>query len=296
MGVYLEKLEDTKELAPTVKKLAGASDFEAYRFCDDFEGEPKLYTVFKIVTDNGVFVLKKGEDEEYHEAEKKHYALLSGLPAPEYLGESDGYILTRFVSGDDLKTATDDGILAAAKSLAEIMNAYPMGRDYDGERYQRYLRRLEKRAGCLGEEPELARAFKLFFERQKEIPLTLSNSDLLPINVLYDGKRATIIDWEFGGFMPYDLDIVRFVAHGCTNGATPFYMTDEQKRLFTDTVYALLTVKPDRERYESDLVLAEFNEYIEILEYYLGDKTVPREGTFEHYYPRALALARVLLQ
>lgn len=291
MGVYLEKTDDVSPIAPVLLKLAGISEFEAYRFCDDFEDEPKIYSVYKIVASEGEFVLKKSEDEESFEAEKKHYSLLFGLPVPEFIGAEDGFIMTRFVSGEDLKNATDEGVLAAAKSLAAIMNAYPMGRFYDPDRFEIYLKRLERRAGCLKNEPELARAFKLFFDRQKDIPLTLSNADLLPINVLYDGERAVIIDWEFGGFMPYDLDIIRFAAHGCEHGETPFFMTEAQKKLFIDAVYERLEVRPERDRYDEDLKLAEFNELIEILEYYFNDPAAERGSIFKYYYPKALTLA-----
>ena len=292
MGVYLEKNDDKTELAGPLLKIAGVSLFDAYRFCDDFEGEPKLYSVWKIVTDGGVFVLKKPEDDESYSAEIEHYRLLKGLPAPEFLGAADGYVLTRFAEGEDLKTASDGGVTAAARSLAAIMNAYPPGRDFPRERYDVYIKRLRRRASSLKDEPELAAAFRVFLDRQLEIPLTLSNSDLLPINVLFDGERAVIIDWEFGGFMPYSLDVIRFTAHGCEDGSTPFYMTEAHKKLFHDTVYGLLETRPDRARYDRDLLLGELNECVEMLEWYFNDPTAERDGVFRYYYERARALAK----
>ena len=215
---------------------------------------------------------------------------------PKLLGVYDGCILMDYVTGDDLKLPSDDAIREAAKSLAAIMNAYPMGRGYSAERYDRYLRRLEKRAAYLLNEPELLQAFNIFFERQKEIPLTLSNADLLPINILYDGEKATIIDWEFGGFMPYALDIARLIAHATPDGeVTSFHMSDEQKGMFVDLVYDKLSVKPTREIYDRDILLARFNECIEILEYYLNDPSVARDAVFELYYPTAHRLAKEIV-
>ena len=296
MSIRLDKQKELPEIPEALKSYLGEGVIEAFRFFDDcVYDEGKGYNTYKLVCGGRAFVLKKYEYPEDRDAEIKQYSLLSGLPAPKLLGSAEGCILMDFVEGDDLKSPTDEGIRAAAKSLAEVMNAYPMGREYDMERYEKYLRRLEKRAACLKDEPELASAFAVFFERQKEIPLTLSNSDLLPINVLYDGAKATIIDWEFGGFMPYALDIARFYTHATPNGeVTSFRMSEEQKRLFVELMYGGLEVKPAREVFDRDLLLAELNERIEILEYYLNDPSVERTDVFGLYYPIARRLADII--
>ena len=297
MSVYLEKVSGPFELPDGADAIIGKDGFVAFRFFDDcVYDQGKGYNTYKIVSESGTFVLKKYGCPEDLEAEVKHYSLLKGLPVPKLLGVFDGSILMEFVEGDDLKFPDDAGIIEAARSLAAVMNAYPMGRGYETARYDKYLMRLERRAEYLNDEPELREAFVIFFRRQKEIPLTLSNSDLLPINVLYDGKKATIIDWEFGGFMPYALDIARFIAHTTEDrSVTSFKMSKEQKRLFIDTVYSELQEKPPREVYERDLLLARYNECIEILEYYLNDPSVDRDAVFGLYYPMAKRLAKEIL-
>ena len=292
MGVTLKKAEEGFELPDEFRAIVGG-EYEALRFFDDcVYDEEKGYNTYKLVTPNGAFVCKKYAYPEDREDEEKQYALLSGLPVPKALCWGDDCMLMEFAEGDDLKSASEDGVRAFAKSLTAVMNAFPMGRCYDDKRYLRYMKRLERRALCLDEEPVLKRAFGVFFERQKEIPITLSNGDLLPINVLYDGVKATIIDWEFGGFMPYALDIARFIAHSRPNGeVTSFKMTDELKRLFLDLVYDGLIVKPAREVFDRDIKLALLNEYVEILEYYLNDRTAERGKVYEDYYPRAKMLA-----
>ena len=297
MGVYLEKTKEPLEIPKAFDAVIGAEGFEALRFMDDavYDDEAKGYNTYKLVTKNGVFVLKKSADEESFSDEVKHYGLLKGLPVPKLLGAAEGFLLMGFVEGNDLKRPDDNGVKAAAESLAAIMNAHPMGRDCERGRYERYLKRLEKRAALISGDDELSAAFRVFYERQKEIPLTLSNADLLPLNVLYDGERAVIIDWEFGGFMPYALDIARFTAHGLAEGAaSPFSITQEQKKLFEDTVYGRLTVKPERAVYDRDLTLARFNEYVEILEYYFMEPGAERGATFNWYYPEAKRLAAVI--
>lgn len=296
MSIYLEKVKEPLDIPEALKSVLGAGEVEAYRFFDDsVYDEGKGYNTYKLVCSNRAFVLKRYSFPEDRDAEVKHYSLLKGLPVPKLLGVAEGCILMDFVEGDDLKAPTDEGISAAAKSLTAVMNAYPMGREYERERYERYLRRLEKRAVCLRGEPELARAFSVFFERQKDIPLTLSNGDLLPINILYDGEKATIIDWEFGGFMPYALDIARFIAHCTEDGSvTCFRMSGEQKKLFVELVYEGLEVRPNRARFNRDILLALFNECVEILEYYFNDPTAERGKVFDLYFPMAHRLARII--
>lgn len=60
--------------------------------------------------------------------------------------------------------------------------------------------------------------------------------------------------------MPYSLDIARLIAHATEDRATfPFYMNNEQKKLFVDGVYERLHEKPDYEQYIRDIKLAVLN-------------------------------------
>lgn len=297
MTLILKKPDEAPAIPAAFLSVIGTDAPEILRYFDDsVYDKEKGYNTYKLTSPKGAFVLKKYAYPEDLEDELKQYSRLLGMPAPKLLGASEGMILMEHVPGDDLKLPTDDGIRAFAKSLTMIMNAYPMGRGYAGERYARYMKRLEKRAGCLENEPKLKAGFALFCERQKDIPLSLSNADLLPINVLYDGEKATVIDWEFGGFLPYALDIARFIAHSRENGeVTGFRMTEAQKRLFVDLVYGGLENKPSREAYDRDIRLALLNEYVEILEYYLGDPTAERGAVYNDYYPRANRLAESLI-
>lgn len=298
MSIILKNHDEPLEIPKGFVDIIGTEEYEVFRFFDDcVYDDEKGYNTYKIAAGNRAFVLKKYGSAEDLEDEVRQYSLLSGLPVPTLLGVGEDCILMDFVKGDDMKLASDEGVTASAESLAAVMNAYPMGRGYDTGRYQRYLKRLDKRAGYLKDEPVLAAAFRVFFDRQREIPLTLSNSDLLPINVLFDGEKATIIDWEFGGFMPYALDIARFVAHATPDGSvTSFRMSDAQKRLFVDLVFDKLDVKPERAVFDRDILLAEFNECVEILEYYLGDPSVERGSVFELYYPKAKRLAALICE
>ena len=297
MGIYLEKTEDVGALKPVLEKLAGISEFEAYRFCDDFADIHKRYDVFKIVYSGGAAILKLyDEAPEAYECEKKTYqSFPEGAPVPQVLGFADGFMLSEFIPGDDLKEVTDETAAAAGRSVAEIMNAFPMDREYDRTEADKLIAGRKRRAEFLQNEPLLREAYAAYLDRLKDMPLTMENGDFLPINCIYNGERVYIIDWEFGGFLPYALDIARFMAHSGEGKEYTYRMTDKQKQIFMDTIYENLLVKPARGTFDRDVQMALLDELIIILKRYLTDLTVPREAEIEMYYSRACAIAKKLL-
>jgi hypothetical protein len=295
MSVFLEKLDDVSALSETVRSILGPGDFTADRFCDDFADEHKRYEVYKIVHPRGTFVLKRFERSQRFAAEKAILGRFSpDLPVPRALGCSGDSVLMEFVAGDDLKEMTDESVIAAATSLAAIMNAFPLG-DYDRTGAEKEIAYREDRLGALKNEPLLYAAYSRFLDRVKEMPLTLANGDLVPINCIYDGRRVRIIDWEYSGFMPYALDVGRFLAHSGEDAVFPYRMTPAQKALFCDRIYTSLTVKPDRGVFDRDVKLAVFDEWIMVLQFYLKDPAVPKDETFFVYSEKANALAKELL-
>ena len=67
--------------------------------------------------------------------------------------------------------------------------------------------------------------------------------------------------------MPYSLDLARFIAHATETRSTfPFYMNDNQKELFLNTVYEQISSKISYEQFRMDVKLALLNEYIEFVE------------------------------
>ena len=104
-------------------------------------------------------------------------------------------------------------------------------------------------------------------------------------HVIETKSGVKIIDWGFGGKMPYTLDVARFIAHSTVHKSTfPFYMSDEQKTIFVQRMYERLPEKMDHKQYQIDLELAIFNEYVEFME---------AKEDFNHYYERS---GEVLLQ
>ncbi len=295
MSITLEKLEDPSSCAGAVRTILGPGSFSAYRFCDDFGEEHKRYDVFKIVHPRGVFVLKHFDRPDRCAAEQAIYALFrADLPVPRLIGFSGDSMVTEFIEGNDLKEMTDGSVSRAAASLAEIMNAFPLG-DYDRAVADKEIAYREKRLDTLKNEPLLYAAYSRLLDRVREMPLALANGDLVPINCIYDGSRVRIIDWEYGGFMPYALDIGRFLAHSGEHAVYPYRMSDAQKTLFCDRIYEALHEKPDRCVFDRDVRLAVFDEWIMIVSWYLKNPDEPKDETFFVYSEKANALAKELL-
>lgn len=130
-----------------------------------------------------------------------------------------------------------------------------------------YWKRILRRASFVADKPVLRKAYQMFLDRQLTCPRTLSNGDFLEWNAIYDGNHVVIIDWGFGGMMPYSLDLARFIAHATETRSTfPFYMNDNQKELFLNTVYEQIPSKISYEQFRMDVKLALLNEYIEFVE------------------------------
>ena len=296
MGITLEKLEDPSVYADPVRRIIGPGTFSAYRFCDNFADEHKRYNVFKILHPLGTFILKHFDDPNRFTSEKAVYGLLSGdLPVPRAIGFTEDVMITAFVEGHDLKEMSDESAARAAASVAEIMNAFPPGKEYDRTAAEKEIAYRAKRLEDLGDAPLLAAAYARCLRRIEVMPLTLANGDLVPINCLDTGDRVYLIDWEYGGFLPYALELGRFLAHSGEQAVFPYRMTEAQKTLFCDQVYEKLNVKPGREVFDRDVRLAVFDEMIMVLRFYYRDPAAPRDETFSVYSEKANALAKELL-
>ncbi len=296
MSVYLEKLDDVSALSETVRTILGLGAFTADRFCDDFADEHKRYEVYKITHPRGTFVLKRFEKPQRFAAEKAVLEQFSpALPVPRVLGFYMDSVIMEYIVGSDLKEMTDDSVLRAAVSLAEIMNAFPIGNGYDRTVAEKEIAYREKRLDALKDERDLYAAYALFFDRVREMPLTLANGDLLPLNCIDNGERVYLIDWEYGGFMPYALDLGRFLAHSGETSIFPYRMTAAQKALFCDRLYEALDEKPERSVFDRDVKLAVLDELAMVLSFYDRNPTAERDETFRVYSEQADALAKELL-
>jgi serine/threonine protein kinase len=241
-----------------------------YQICERYgteEDEVRRYNVYMIDYVSGRKILKKSDCRELLNYES--YLSQYKFNVPKYYGKYDDgndiWILLENIDGNDLRNMTNKLAVSAADTIAEIQNRFWNCKDR--ERFDIYWDRINRRYQFIKNEPDIGEAYKLFLERQRTCPRTMSNGDFLEFNAISTNDIVYIIDWGFGGVMPYSLDIARFIAHGTENKATfPFYMNDEQKKLFVRRVYNNLTQKPEFEQYISDIKLAVLNEYVEFVE------------------------------
>ncbi|MBD5160463.1 MAG: aminoglycoside phosphotransferase family protein [Oscillibacter sp.] len=273
---------------------------EIERFCDNDGNYKRKYNVYKITAGEKSFVLKKSDSREI--AIYRDFLQGRGFAVPEYLGgvEHEGtlWLLMEHINGPDLRRFDREMALASAETLAQIQNVY-WDSQIDASRFQRYRERINRRARRLENYPEIAKAYQLFLARQESCPRTLCSGDFLQCNGIFHGGRAYMIDWSFGGIMPYALDIARLIAHGAEKPepcAFPFYMDADLRSAFVRAHHERLEHKPDWDRYIQDIKLAALNEYAEFLEALINDPEITVEEIKENfYYRRAAETANAIL-
>lgn len=284
--------------AASLLKLDGAVTAE--QFCDSDGDYKRKYNVYKLTAGGKSYVLKKSDHRE--STVYRDFLQGRGFAVPAYWGsvEHEGaiWLLMEYIDGPDLRRFDREKALACAETLSQIQNAYWKSPIDDG-RFRRYWERVNRRAACLQGSPELARAYQLFLARQEACPRTLCSGDFLQCNGILRDGRVYMIDWAFGGLLPYALDIARLIAHGPEKSepdAFPFYMDAALRSAFVRAHYERLAHRPDWAQYVQDIKLAALNEYAEFLEVQINDPETPREELESgFYYRRAVETAKAIL-
>lgn len=310
-GLYTEKITDINEINILRKALQSINplfsfeiNLERFHDNDNDEGYDRAYDVYKIISDYKTYVLKKSDDYEINVYE--NFLINTDLPVPKFEGWTsvDGvkWILLEHIDGKDLRAFTEEMAYGCANSLASIFNMYWQETKFEeggklDNRFERYWTRINKRAECLINEPKLSSAYGVFLDRQLECPRTLCNGDFLQCNAINHTTNIILIDWAFGGIMPYSLDIARLISHGSeTFFPFPFYMTYEYRNIFLKNLYDKLIFKPDYKQFIWDVTLSCLNECIEFIECELNDTSLEREEVFNYYYKNAEILASIILK
>ena len=293
------EITDDKEIADIFKKISDEEICKIQQICERYgeeEDDVRYYDAYAITTSSGSKILKKTQCQEVSNYER--FLKNNLFSVPTYYGkwviDNDYWILIENVIGTDLRDMTDELALAAADSIVEIQNAYWMddkeafSKNRADDRFDTYWKRINKRYDFIKNDSIIGEAYSIFLKHQLTCPRTLSNGDFLEFNVLSQDNCVFIIDWGFGGIMPYSLDIARFIAHATVDRATfPFYMSDNQKELFVERVYEKLVSKPEHSQYIYDIKLAILNEYVEFVE--------ADEDEDGWYYKHALQLSMDIL-
>lgn len=306
-GLYTEKITDKNKIdiinsILTKIKPEITEKLSMEQFHDDGEGVDRVYNVYKIISGEEIYILKRSEDNEIEVYEK--FLFNKNLPVPKLEGwtcvDNTKWILIEYIEGQDLRNFNEGMANGCAESLSKIFNTYWQESDFEenelDNRFERYWTRINKRAQCLKNEPKLSSAYRVFLDRQLVCPRTLCNGDLLQFNGIESKESIVLIDWAFAGVMPYSLDIARLISHGSEKFFPfPFYMTDEYRKIFVKGVYERLIYKPNYKQFIWDVILSCLNECIEFIERELKNDTIERDEGFDYYYKNAEALADIIL-
>lgn len=262
-----------------------------------YEEDDGLYNVWKIDACESRIVLKEAKDYELDTyqtffSEKCTYApkLLGSARA----GEKD-YLLMEYVPGENLRHCTREKLTSTLDSLIAMQKTWWQHPTPEhGYHFTQSLSGREKRSHYL-KDVQLEKAYSAYLKEYRSVPQTLCHDDLLPFNVLCDGKHAVFIDWEAGGILPYLTSLARLIAHGEESEDAFFYMKEADKAFAVNYYYThfIQDMGIPYGQYQSDFRLFLFYEYCEWV--YVGNKynetATPR---FQSYYQKAKQLASEL--
>ena len=146
------------------------------------------------------------------------------------------------------------------------------------------------------DDPLLERAYERFLSVYQSVPKSLCHDDLLPFNVICSEEKAVLIDWEYGGLLPYPTSFARLIAHTEDDPSALFYMTEEDKH-FAVRYYFDNLLKEKGIAYDAWLDTLEYFLFYEYCEWvFVGNKYNATEGAyFKKYLPIARQQAAKLM-
>lgn len=227
------------DIAKILKKMdIGGDGWEITQFTSAEDG--RAYGAWKVVIRGTAYVLKKAKGCELSVYAAFFQGDVPGAPRFYQSVRVDGedYFLMEYAQGEDLCRCTREKLTKALDALMALQDRYWEDRAHAeiGFSFEESLPGRVNRGKYL-KDPELERAYAAFLEQYSAVPRTLCHDDLLPFNVLVSGENATLIDWEYGGILPYPASLARLIAHGAEEDDAFFYMKEEDKSFAIEYYY-----------------------------------------------------------
>jgi thiamine kinase-like enzyme len=186
-----------------------------------------------VATDGaGKFVVRCGEDIPVHGIFREHERVVAvavfeaGLsPEPVYF--EPGVMVLRYIDGRTLVEADLRRELRRIVALLKICHR-DVGPRLKGkvasfnvfEVIRRYVRLLKEGGSSFSYDlPRYLEMADTLEAAQMPMPIVFGHNDLLPGNLIDDGKRLWLIDWEYAGFGSALFDLANLAANGSFNGA-----------------------------------------------------------------------------
>lgn len=276
-----------------ILKRFGWTALSAVQFRAEEDGAP--YSVWKIETPRGAAVLKKTTARE-RETYEAFFPEGGGVPGIHGFTEFEGepWMLMEYVEGQTMSRSDRHRLILTLDAIIEMQDRYWENRSLDdiGYGFRESLPNREKRLPWMG---DLTAAYQAYLDEFRSVPRTLCNDDLLPFNVLADEHRAVIIDWEYGGILPYPSAIARLLAFGEEDPDAMFQMSREDQIFAVDYYYEKLVRSKGipYDDYIRTLKLFFLKEYSEWV--YCAASSDDFSGPYyEKYYKMAKSLAKDL--
>ncbi len=194
--------------------------------------DDKDYNAWKVEIDHTVYVLKKTGDQEISVYET--FLKQAEYGAPRFYKSinchDEKYMLIEYIEGNDLRVCERKSLTAVLDALIYLQKLYWERRDLQniGFGFEASLSDRRTRGEYLND-PDLEQAYETFLRLYSSIPRTLCHDDLLPFNVVIAKGKATIIDWEYAGILPYPTSLARLIAHGEEDEKAFFHMKQADK-------------------------------------------------------------------
>ena len=184
-----------------------------------------LTNISFIVTDGtGKYVVRCGDDNPVHhvfrdrERAVSRAAHAAGL-SPEIVHVESGLMVLRFIEGrtfveKDLATHIDRIVPLLKRCHREVGKHLrgPVNAFWVFHVIRDYVRLIEGDAKYLALADRLERT-------QAPMPMVFGHHDLLPGNLIDDGKRLWLIDWEYGAFGTPMFDLANLSSNGRLDAA-----------------------------------------------------------------------------
>ena len=256
------------------------------------EEDNELYQVWRIDTNNEIYILKEAKGDERY-----IYAAISGVcknSVPKIYqtvtADEKTYLLMEYVDGEDLCHSDRKKLTLALDSLINMQKETWGMQEIDGLEisFEKSLATRKNRGKYL-KAPLLEEAYEKFLELYRSTPKALCHDDLLPFNIIVAGQNAYLIDWETCGMLPYPTPFARLIAHTQEDENALFYMTDADKAFAIDYYYDKL-LNEKGVLYQEWLHTLEYFLFYEYCEWvFVGNKYQETDG---EYYKKYLPIAR----
>lgn len=251
------------------------------------EEDDELYQVWRIDTDDAVYILKEAKGNEKKIYETFLDELKGSVPVLYQSVTMDGkiHLLLEYIEGENLCKCNRAKLTCALDALISLQRrTWGSG---NGSLGKSLLQRQDR--GRHLNDPLLEEAYEKFLSVYQSVPRTLCHDDLLPFNIIASDERAVLIDWECGGVLPYPTSFARLIAHAEEDQDALFYMTEADKQ-FAIAYYYDNLLKDKGISYTNWRNTLEFFLFYEYCEWvFVGNKYHATDG---EYYKKYLPMAK----